>query len=149
MERTSERELVVNVYRLEHQPASEAWALLQPLLSARGTVELQPGGNTIVVRDIQAALDRIVPELRGFDHAPRPMRLRVQIVQAFQGTAAAAPLGTTGRLSPELVRRLRELLRYDSYVLNACVIVPNVSVFRLISRSKNPSFSSLGPARWM
>ncbi len=71
-----------------------------------------------------AALNVIVPELRAFDHEPQTLRLHVQVVQAFQGAAAAAqavPLSTPGQLSPALVRRLRDLLRYDSYVLHADV----------------------------
>jgi hypothetical protein len=39
-------------------------------------------------------------------------------------------------------------VRRDSYVLNVCVMCPNVSTLLLISRSKNPLRSSPGPA-WL
>lgn len=116
-------DLRVYAYTLQHQSVNEALALVRPLLSGRGTVEIQPGGNTIVLRDIPAALDIIVPQLRAFDHEPQAVRLHVQVVQAFQGQTAGtpAPLSTPGHLSPALQKRLRELLRYDSYVLQADV----------------------------
>src|SRR3954465_11411347 len=66
--------VVLQAYTLRHQRASEAVALVYPLLSRKGTVELQPGGNTLVIRDVPAALNRIAPVLRNFDHAPRLMR---------------------------------------------------------------------------
>ncbi len=120
-----EEALRVYAYTLEHQPVGEALALVRPLLSSRGTVELQPGGNTLVIRDSLAALTRIVPILRQFDHAPETLRLEVQIVQAFAGQSGSpsgfvTPLATPGsEVSPALVRRLRSLLRYDAYRLHA------------------------------
>jgi hypothetical protein len=117
-------ELRVYAYTLQYQSINEALAVVRPLLSARGTVEIQPGGNTIVLRDVAAALDVIVPQLRAFDHEPRTVRLQVQVVQAFQGQTAgnpAAVVATQGRLSPALLKRLRELLRYEAYVLQADV----------------------------
>lgn len=122
-------------YTLEHQPVGEALALVRPLLSARGTVELQPGGNTIVIRDELAALTRIVPILRQFDHQSETLRLEIQVVQAFVGATGGpnglrTPSTTPGsevspalaggsEVSPALVRRLRDLLRYDSFRLQA------------------------------
>jgi hypothetical protein len=117
--------LRVYAYTLEYQPVGEALALVRPLLSSRGTVELQPGGNTVVIRDSLAALTRIVPTLRQFDHKPETLRLEVQMVQAFMGQSGgpsgfATPLATLGsEISPALVQRLRGLLRYDAYRLHA------------------------------
>ena len=112
--------LRVYAYPLEHQPASEALALVRPLLSARGTVELQPGGNTIVLRDSLAALTRIVPQLRALDHPPQSLRLDVKVVQAFVGPATAGGYSPVpmhqGVLSPALTRQLRGLLRYDTFI---------------------------------
>ena len=51
--------------------------LVQPLLSPRGTVELQPAGNTLVSATPWRRSARIVPVLRDFDHPARPLRLEV------------------------------------------------------------------------
>lgn len=108
--------LVLHAYTLRYQPASEAVALIFELLSERGTVELQPGGNTVVIRDTRPALQRILPVLTAFDHPAREVRLDVQIVRA---TAGPGGVGTASGLPESLVRRLRELLRYQSFDLVA------------------------------
>lgn len=101
-------ELVVHAHTLRHQPAAEALALIHPLLSQRGSVQLQPGGNTLVVRDEAAVVKRITALLREFDHPAQKMAMRIQVVRAGDG-------GNGEKLGPELAGRLRELLRYDSY----------------------------------
>lgn len=108
--------LNVFAYTLRHQPAADLVELVRPLLSPRGTVELQPGDNTLVVRDSLAALARIVPVLRSFDHPPKPMRLEIMVVHA-----------STSRVSPtihsdvpaRIVGRLRQLWRYETFKLAA------------------------------
>ena len=108
--------LEVHVYSLKNQPANEAIELVRPLLSPRGTVELQPGGNTLVVRDSLAALARIVPVLRSFDHPAVPLRLEILVVHA--STAPVSP-PIESSVPRDLVERLRKLLRYDSFTMLA------------------------------
>jgi hypothetical protein len=110
-------EVVLQAYTLRHQRASDAVALVYPLLSPKGTVELQPGGNTLVIRDVPAALSRIVPVLRNFDHAPRPMRLEVLIVKASRNTVS--PQVRHSDLPEQLTKRLRDLLAYDNFETQA------------------------------
>lgn len=104
----SEPALLVHAYTLRHQPAAEALELVHPMLSRRGSVQLQPGGNTLVVRDEAAVVERVAEVLREFDHAAQKLAIRIQVVRAGDG-------GDGERLEPELARRLGELLRYDSY----------------------------------
>ncbi|HEX9671519.1 MAG TPA: secretin N-terminal domain-containing protein, partial [Thermoanaerobaculia bacterium] len=104
-------------YTLKHQKAAEAFMLIHPLLSPRGTVELQPGGNTLVVRDTLAGLARVVPVLRNFDRAARPLRMEVYVVQASrnQPARASAPPAPPA----DLVRRLKAILPYQVFALVA------------------------------
>jgi hypothetical protein len=111
-----EERLRVHAYTLRYQPASEAIELVRPLLSVRGTVELQPGGNTLVIRDSLAALARIVPVLRRFDHPAQPVRVEIMVVRASTNRVSP-PLPST--VPPELVARLRGLLRYETFELLA------------------------------
>ncbi len=104
-------------YTLRYQSAAEAVSLIYPHLSERGAVELRPGGNVLVIRDSAAALERILPLLRDFDHPVRSLLLEIQIVSAGSESVAEADDGSG--LSPELVERLRRLLRYRSYRLVA------------------------------
>jgi hypothetical protein len=104
-------------YAFQHQRASDAIALVHPLLSPRGTVELQPGDNTLVIRDSAAALAKIIPLLRAFDHPPRPLRMDILIVRASR--SAVSPQMTHSELPEEITRRLHDLLGYDSYEIEA------------------------------
>jgi hypothetical protein len=111
-------ELVLHAYTLRYQQALEAIPQIQPLLTGRGTLELQPGGNTLVIRDTAAALARIVPVLNAFDHPPQPLKVEILIVRASR--AAVGPQQLSHSDLPEsLTRRLRELLPYDIYELQA------------------------------
>jgi hypothetical protein len=111
-------ELVLHAYTLRYQQALEAIPLIQPLLTGRGTLELQPGGNTLVIRDTVTALARIVPVLHAFDHPAQPLKVEILIVRASR--AAVGPQQLSHSDLPEsLTRRLRELLPYDIYELQA------------------------------
>jgi hypothetical protein len=109
--------LVLHAYMLKHQRASDAIPLVHPLLSDRGTVELQPADNTLVIRDTPGALSRILPVLRSFDHAPRPLRVEIMIVRASKSNVS--PPMNHSDLPEELTRRLRKILLYDNYDMEA------------------------------
>lgn len=110
--------LVLHAYTLEHQPASEAVALIYEHLSARGTVELQPGGNTLVIRDTLPALRRILPVLSGYDHPARRLSLTILVVRA-RSAEGGDEARERASLPPELAQRLRGLLRYERFELVA------------------------------
>jgi len=109
--------LVTETYTLHHRPAADAIAVVQSLLSERGTVELQPQGNSLVLRDTRAVVRRALARLREYDQPLRQIRLEIQIVEAGDGSRSGPP--GSPRLSDELVRRLRELLRFESFLLVA------------------------------
>src|ERR1700724_63179 len=116
--RRDSAELVLHAYKLLYQQALEAIPLIQPLLTGRGTLELQPGGNTLVTRDTAAALARIVPVLRAFDPPAQPLKVEILIVRASRA-AVGPPQLSHSDLPASLTRRLRELLPYDIYELEA------------------------------
>jgi Bacterial type II/III secretion system short domain len=107
----------VFAYTLQHQPAMEALRAIQPLLSSRGTVELRPADNTLIVRDTRSALGRIAPALRGFDHPARRLRIDVMIVEARR--APFSPPVPKEQLPDSLAVRLRGFLPYHGYRLLA------------------------------
>lgn len=107
-------DLLLHAYTMRYRQASDAISLVFPLLSQRGTVELQPATNTIVIRDSQAALNRIMPVLRSYDHPSRPLNLDIYIVRAIR-----SPGVTRSDLPEALTRRMRALLPYDVYEVEA------------------------------
>jgi hypothetical protein len=106
-------DVVLRAYTFKYQRASEALALVYPLLSPQGTVEYQPQGNTLVIRDVEAAVRRVMPVLRGFDHPARPLRLEVIVVRASR-SQVSPPLPRSD-LPEQLTKRLQGLLRYDVF----------------------------------
>ena len=108
--------LVVETMTLRYRSAVGAIELVHPLLSARGTVELQPGGNALVLRDVPQAIERILPLLREYDQPANLVTVRVQIVSASADTGGVRP---SPNLPASLLQRLRELLRYEEYSLLA------------------------------
>jgi hypothetical protein len=100
-----------------HQPASEALSLIRPMLSPRGSVELQAETNMLVVHDSQASLAVIAPLLKNFDHPRLTLRIEIQIVQASSGAAGAASAASGPPIPTELRERLRGLLRYENFQL--------------------------------
>jgi hypothetical protein len=109
--------LVTEMYSLRHRPVGGAIGEVEGLLSAQGTIELQPRGNTLVIRDTVAVVRRVLARLRDYDQPLRRVRLEVQIVRA--GGAEANSESGQQQLPPDLVRRLRELLRFESFRLLA------------------------------
>lgn len=107
------KEIGVQVYTFKYQRASEAVAMVYPLLSPRGTVELQPGGNTLVIRDTAAAIHKVMPLLRAYDHPARPLRLEVFVVRASR--SVVSPQVQHSDLPESLTKRLHGLLAYDVF----------------------------------
>ncbi|HBL25742.1 MAG TPA: hypothetical protein DD490_02790, partial [Acidobacteria bacterium] len=109
-------DLQLHAFTLKHRKATEALPVVSPLLSQRGTVELQPGSNTLVIRDTPVALTRIVPILRAYDHPPQPLVLELYMVRAQR---SGDPDEIRSELPDELTRRLRGLLSYNVYEIQA------------------------------
>lgn len=107
------RDVVMQAYTFRYQRASEAVVMVYPLLSPKGTVELQPSGNTLVIRDVQAALQKIMPALRAYDHPARALRLELYVVRASRSTVS--PQVQRSDLPEELTKRLRGLFAYDNF----------------------------------
>ncbi|HEV8240261.1 MAG TPA: hypothetical protein VGS57_12905 [Thermoanaerobaculia bacterium] len=113
----ADAELVLHVYALRHQTAGDALGLVQPLLSPRGTVELRPGDNTLVLRDTPQAISRILPVLVGFDHPSRPVDVELWMVRASGKSAVSPPMPRQSSVPPDLLRALAEHLPYEQYAL--------------------------------
>jgi hypothetical protein len=110
----------VHVFQLRHQPASEALALVLPLLSPLGVVEVRQAANTLVIRDQLSVLAKIGPLLRSFDHEARALQVAIWLVRAGRGpTVSPATPSTPPTLLPEVLHRLRSHLPYEHYELVA------------------------------
>lgn len=105
------------VFSLQRQRVFDALTLVRPLLSVQGSVELDPKNNTIAVRDNLAALSRVATAIRAFDRESQPVRIDVQLIHAE--TAKISPARPATGISRDLLDRLRQLLRFQSFSLLA------------------------------
>jgi hypothetical protein len=105
--------LKVHVFTFEHQSPDDALGEIRPLFSDRGSVELKRGGDTVVLRDGEDELEKILRTLRDFDHPRRPLRLQFHLLRAHR--VPFSPPQLSAGVSPVLVDRLKQVLRYDTY----------------------------------
>lgn len=105
------------VFSLQRQPVFEALSVVRPLLSVQGSVELDPSHNTISVRDNLAALSRVATAIRAFDRESQPVRIDVSLILAE--TAKISPIRPDDDIAPDLLVRLRQLLRFENFALLA------------------------------
>ena len=110
-------ELILLAHAFKYRRAGDALALVSPLLSQRGTVELQPGSNTLVIRDTPSIIKRVIPVLRTYDQPARALAMELYIVRASR--SPVSPAVPRSNLPETLTRRLRSLLAYDSFEVQA------------------------------
>lgn len=107
--------LQVYAFTLRHQALTEAAAMVRLRLTPRGTVEQQPGRNTLVVRDVPTSIEQIRRLLAAFDVPPEEIRFDIQVVQAGPKRSVISPPAAEAALGEDLAARLRGLLRYEDF----------------------------------
>lgn len=107
--------LQVYAFTLRHQGLGEAATMVRLRLTPRGTVEEQPGANTLVVRDVPTSIDQIRRLLEAFDVPPEQIRFDIRVVQAGPKRGVISPPSAEVALDEELAARLRGLLRYEDF----------------------------------
>ncbi len=85
-----EKSLTVRSFQFKHKEADKAAALIKALVSAEGSVSLQPGTNSLVVTDKAENLRAIADMLKQYDTPPQPLFLSVRLVSATRVDAAQA-----------------------------------------------------------
>jgi hypothetical protein len=100
------------VFALRHRTPQEAATFVASMLSTAGTVLIQPGANSITVRDDPAVIGRVSAALRAWDAPPLSYNVRVQIFLAHVGEIAK---GREPARLPGLDLDLFKLFRFSSY----------------------------------
>jgi hypothetical protein len=104
--------LSVRTFQFKFKEADKAAAIIKPLVSAEGSMSIQPSTNSLVVTDHAENLKSIVAALQEYDAPARNVRLSVRLVGAGRvaAPAAAEPPAELKDIATEL-----SLLRYNSY----------------------------------
>ena len=106
-----EKALSVHSYHFRFRDAEKAAAMIKPLISADGSMSIQPGSNSLIVTDRAENLKSIDAALQQFDKAAQNFRLYVRVISAGKVDPSQA------RISEELkdIAPKLALLRYNSY----------------------------------
>lgn len=106
------RSLTVRTFQFKHKDADQAAAIIKPLLSADGSMSIQPGSNSLVVTDRGENVKQVASVLAEFDAPPRPLTLVFRLVAASRVDAGNAP-----RVPEELreVASKLSMLRFNAF----------------------------------
>ena len=105
------KSLTVRTFQFKHKQAENAAAAIKSLVSAEGSMSIQPSSNSLVVTDRPENMKSIAALLAKFDTEAQPFRLSVRLVSAGRVAAGEMP-----RISEELrdVAPKLALLRYNA-----------------------------------
>lgn len=102
--RAEEPPLSARVFEVHYRPLADAAAVIEPLLSAEGTLTLRPRLSALVVQDRPSVLDRAAAALASFDVPPRSVEVTFSL---FLGSDRSDRRPGAG---PELTREVRGVL---------------------------------------
>ena len=80
--RTPEKPLSVRTFTFKYKDAERAAATIKDLVSAEGSMSIQPASNSLVVTDRAENLRQIAKSLVEFDTPAKPFRLVLRLVSA-------------------------------------------------------------------
>jgi len=81
----------VRVFKIRHRPVREATVVVEPLLSATGSILLHPTQNTLTVRDEGEVVERVARELERWDVPPAAYLVDVRLFLASQKPLPPGP----------------------------------------------------------
>jgi hypothetical protein len=106
---------VVRVFTLQHRKAEEVFPVVRPLLTARGSIALQPALNTLTVRDAAVAVERIARAVGAFDVPPRGFSVSVALLRATTDPSPRAAPTPVAEQIRGVGARLRKLFSFTEY----------------------------------
>jgi hypothetical protein len=104
------KSLSVHTFTFRYKDADKAAAMIKSLLSAEGSMSIQPSTNALVVTDRADNLKTITKALTEFDVAPQAFRLTVRLVGASRAEGTAPKVADELRdIAPKLA-----MLRFNA-----------------------------------
>lgn len=103
------KSLTVRTFQFKHKQADRAAVAIRTLMSAEGSMSIQPAANSLTVTDLPENVKKIASALAKFDEPSQPLQLSIRLVSAAKAAANA------GRVDPSLkdVASKLALLRYN------------------------------------
>lgn len=123
------RTLTAKTFVFKHKQADKAANVITAMLSAEGSMSIQPTANSLVVTDLPENLKRIAAALAAFDAPAQPLQLSIRLVSASRGEEA--------KVDPALsdVASKLALLRYN--------VLENVGAAQATGREGEPGMLTI------
>lgn len=107
----AEESVAAQSFQLQFRDASRAAVIIKPLITARGSVSIQPSSNTLVVTDEPDQLRQVARVLGEYDAPPKRFSIDLKIVAASQ-VQQPAPVPPDLR---EISSKLGGVLRFNQF----------------------------------
>jgi hypothetical protein len=104
--------LTARSFQFKFKSADRAAALIKPLISAEGSLSIQPSSNTLVVTDRPENIRNIVAALAKFDTAAQQFRLELKLVAASRVADGDARVPEDLK---QISARLSGVLKFNSF----------------------------------
>jgi len=126
------RTLTAKTFVFKHKQADKAANVIKTMLSAEGSMSIQPAANSLVVTDLPANLKKIAAALTAFDAPAQQLQLSIRLVSASRGAE--------GKVDPALgdVASKLALLRYN--------VLENVGTAQAVGREGEPGQVTISAA---
>lgn len=110
------------IFTVRFKDVNDVYLLIEPLLSARGSVQMQPRLKTLAVTDDEETLRRVEAMIASYDLPPRNVEVALQLILA---SAAAKPPETISPRIRGVIEKLNEIsTRWSDYRLLGTATVP-------------------------
>ena len=129
------RNLSVQTFLFKFKQAENAASVIKPLMSAEGSMQIQPAANSLIVTDAPENMRRIAAALKQFDLPAQPFKLTVRLVSARRGNAGES------RVDADLsdVSSKLALLRYN--------VLERLGLAEVTGKEGEPGIVDLGQHR--
>jgi hypothetical protein len=104
----AQSETIVRVFNLKNASVIEAFTAIEPLLSADGSVTVQPSRGRITIQDSPRVVGKITALIDELDRIPGEYRIEVELLEGLDSERVSD-------LPPELDRRLHRMFPFKSY----------------------------------
>lgn len=101
--------LNVRTFQFKYKDADRAAGIIKPLLSAEGSMSIQPSTNALVVTDRAENLKSVAAALSAFDAPAQTIKLSLHLVAAAHAENAAAPPPELREIAAKLA-----IIRYNA-----------------------------------
>jgi type II/III secretion system protein len=114
--------LPTQLFTVRFKDVNDVYLLIEPLLSQRGSVQMQPRLRTLAVTDDEETLKKIEAMIQSYDLPPKSVSVALQLILA---TAAEKPPETISPRIRGVIQKLNEIsTKWSDYRLLGSTTVP-------------------------